>query len=190
MKAMPEVGVHERKISFALLARGALAMFFALSMLATPTHLTITTIGYLFAGYAVIDSAISLFGANELRRSRNRSVGWVFATEGLLSAALAFVAFMLPSVILLRVIGGLRALAIGGSDALWSHRTHESVAVEVSGFCSIGLGFLLLVWPGPGTVALPWLIGLPSLVSGALLVTGAFSELTEHGVTPRHAVTR
>ena len=180
MKAMQEVGVHERKIAFALLGRGALALLFALSVLAT-SRLSLTTLGVLFAVYAIADSAISFFGANQLRRAHNRSVGWVFATEGLLSAALAVIAFAAPGVALLRIIGGLRALAIGGADALWAHRTHESVAVELSGFCSIGLGLLLLVWPGPGVVALPWLIGLPSLVSGGLLVTGAFSELTDQG---------
>jgi hypothetical protein len=180
MKRMPEVGVHERKIAFTLLARGALALLFALAVLAT-VHLSLTALGVLFAVYAVADSAISFFGANHLRRAHNRSVGWVFATEGLLSAALAVVAFVAPGVALLRIIGGLRALAIGGADAMWSHRTHESVAVELSGLCSIGLGILLLVWPGPGVLALPWLIGLPSLVSGALLVTGAFSELTDEG---------
>jgi uncharacterized membrane protein HdeD (DUF308 family) len=174
---MPEVGVHERKVSFSLLARGALAMFFALGAIATH-RLTIGQLAVLFAIYALADSGLSFFEAYQLGRADNRKVGWLFAIEGLLSAALAVIAFAAPGTILLRIIGGLRALSIGFSDANWAHRTRASLAVEVSGFASILLGVLLLVWPGPGTLALPWLIGLPSLVSGALMVAGAFGELT------------
>lgn len=185
MEGMQEVGVHAKRVSLELLGRGVLAMLFALGALAAP-RMTIRELALLFAIYAVADGALSFFGAAQLRRRNNRKVGGIFAAEGVLSVALAIVAFVVPGVLLLRILGGARAIVVGASDALWAHRAHGRIAVEVSGWASIILGVLAVVWPGPGTVALPWLIALPPLASGALLITGAFGDL-EAAESPRSA---
>ena len=56
------------------------------------------------------------------------------------------------------------------------------LACRSGGIVSILLGLLVLAWPGPGVVALPWLLGLGAMVTGGLLVVGAMTFLGQSSV--------
>lgn len=175
MEESESLAEHETKLRFVLVARGLVALLFALLALASP-WMPVQRLAILFALYALIDSALTFFAATRVRRPRTRGHGGLLVLEGVLSAGVAILALVFPVAHPLRILGGLRGVVIGASDLLWSRHMRTATLVEVAGVAGMGFGALLLAWPGPGVVALPWLLGLSTLVSGALLFAGAMSE--------------
>ena len=173
----------ESKLWYGVLGRGGVALLFALLAIAsTRPWLTVERVAQIFAAYAILDSVLSAFVAVRGHAGRGGVRGWLPALEAVLSAGLGVVALVLPSILALRIVGGLRALVVGTSDVLWAGRGERDDLIEMSGIVAIVLGVVLLAWPGPGTVALPWLLGLAALVSGALLFAGALSKLRARAV--------
>jgi uncharacterized membrane protein HdeD (DUF308 family) len=168
----------ESKVWYGVLGRGVVALLFAMFAIANPhPWMSAGRLAKLFAGYAIIDSALSAFVAVRTHATHEAQKSGLVALEAALSAALGIVALAVPSVLALRVIGGLRAVVVGASDVLWARRGNVDDLVEMGGIVAIVLGGILLAWPGPATVALPWLLGLAALVSGGLLFAGALSKL-------------
>jgi uncharacterized membrane protein HdeD (DUF308 family) len=174
----------ESKLWYGVLGRGAVALLFALLAIgSTRPWLSVRPLAWLFAAYAIIDSGLSVFIAVRGHRKHAVHRDWPIVVEALLSAGLGVVALLLPSVLALRIIGGLRALVVGTSDVVWgAGKEHGDDLIEMAGIVAFLLGVLLLAWPGPATVALPWLLGLASMLSGALLFAGALSKLRARAV--------
>lgn len=174
----------ESKLWYGVLGRGAVALLFALLAIgSTRPWLTVGHLAQLFFAYAIIDSLLSGFVAVRGHWKHGVQRDWPIAIEALLSAGLGIVALVVPSVLALRIIGGLRALVVGISDVGWgAGRRQGDDLIEMAGIVAFLLGVLLLAWPGPATVALPWLLGLPSMLSGALLFAGALSKLRARAV--------
>jgi uncharacterized membrane protein HdeD (DUF308 family) len=169
---------RETKLWFATVGRGVAALLFAMLAIGSPSPwMPIRRLAILFAVYAVADSGLTFFAAGRARRTHVVKTGRLLALEGGLSALVAIVAFAFPALTPLRILGGLRGMVIGTSDVLWSRRGNASDLIELAGVVAFVFGLLLLAWPGPGSIALPWLLGISTLVSGALLFAGALSQL-------------
>jgi hypothetical protein len=176
----------ERKFWFVILARGAVSLLFALLAIAHPWG-PIARVAKLFSAFALVDGLLALSGATIFERTHQRAAAHGFGRslgrsrlltlEGVVGLGSALAAVALPGVTALRIVGAFRGLCVGAGEMTWSHRERSSDLIEVGGSASIGLSVVLLAWPGPGQVALSFLLGLVSLVSGALFVAGSFSEL-------------
>jgi len=82
-----------------------------------------------------------------------------------------------------RTVGLFLAYLLADCALGVSNRHDISALVMLGGIAAVGLGVLLVGWPGPGTVALPWLLGLQAMVSGSLFLAGALSELRRVATT-------
>ena len=75
---------------------------------------------------------------------------------------------------LLLIIVGIWAL-FQGVTLFWAGRQTDandperSLAMTIGGVAAIA-GVILVIWPGTGSVAISWVIGIAALVVGALLI--------------------
>ncbi len=179
----PSIRTHETRLWSTAAGRGFLGVTAGLLFLSNP-WLSLRGTANLFMAYALADGALSLYQATCAKRvARPRTMLLVAA---LFDAAAAIAVLVMPAVLPLRIAGGLRAVATGSCDALWTRRQRLSEMLTLAGVAAVLVGGLILAWPGPGTVALPWLLGLQTMISGALLVAGGVSEM-QHGPS-RHGV--
>jgi uncharacterized membrane protein HdeD (DUF308 family) len=166
----------ERDLWLGTLGRGALALLFALLAIANP-WMRIRNLAHLYGAYALVDATLAFFLMDHARRRHARDREWSLGVEGIAGVVVALGSFVFPAVTPIRILGGLRGLVVGTSEVVWSRRDSASELVELGGVLACMLGALLLAWPGPATLALPWLLGLLALVSGALLFAGALTHL-------------
>lgn len=172
--------VYEKKLWVALLARGVIACLFGIAALSYP-YMPATRLATIFGFYVLVDGALALFSATRSRAVPERR-WWSLAIEGLIDVLAAVSAFVFPATLPLRLASGLRGVLGGFSDALWSLHQDASdrrFLIGFGGISTVAFGILILAWPGPGPVALPYLIGLGAMVSGACFTGGALLELGE-----------
>lgn len=176
----PILPLRETRLWFTLLGRGFVGLLVGMLLLTNPWA-SLGTIAMLFVAYVVADGALSLYAGRRMKRLNAGSRP--FMLLGLVDVAAAVLAIALPSALPLRLIGGVRAVVGGACDVRWPRGKNRSELLTLAGVAAIGFGVLLLGWPGPGTTALPWLLGLEAMVSGSLLVGGALSEIRRVGET-------
>jgi succinate dehydrogenase/fumarate reductase cytochrome b subunit len=170
----PSLQVRETRLWYAGAGRGVIAAIFGM-LLMSSTYRSIGAIAGIFAAYLIVDGVLSLYIAWRAKQVGWRS--WAALFVGVIDVAAAVVALVIPTMLVLRLVGGLRAIISGSGDAFSPHHQHQSELLSLGGVVAVILGILILVWPGPTTVALPWLLGLEAMVSGALFVAGAASEI-------------
>lgn len=161
-----------------LLLRGLAAVLFGVLALSWPL-LTLVTLTFLWAAYALIDGAIALWEAFAGRDVRLTSRIWL-ALVGLCGLAAGVATFAWP---------GMTALVLLTFIAVWSIVTgvfeiwgaiqlRKEIRGEwlliLSGVLSIAFGVILLVWPGAGALAVVWLIGWYAVLIGGLHIGLAF----------------
>lgn len=155
-----------------LVLRGVLAVVFGLLALVWPA-ITFQVLVILFGVYALFDGIFSLFSALRQRRRR----GWGFlllkAIAGVGVAILAFIWPRITGFALLYLIAGW-ALVTGILQIIVAFAFREALHGEwilgLGGVLSVILGILLILFPGSGTVAVAWLIGLYAILFGLLLI--------------------
>jgi uncharacterized membrane protein HdeD (DUF308 family) len=176
----PILQVREVRLWFLLMARGAAACVFGLVLMSN-VRAPLRGVANVFLAYLIADCALSFFAARRAARAgkRRRELALISIADGLSAVAAA----VFPAALPLRIIGGIRGVITGGLHARWSHRMEVSDLLTLGGVAAVGLGVLLLGWPGPGVTALTWLLGLEATVSGALSVAGSLSEIRRVGET-------
>jgi uncharacterized membrane protein HdeD (DUF308 family) len=154
--------------------RGLVGLTAAALLLANP-EASAGVIAAIVVAYFVGDGGLSLYA----RRRATRSIGpsWAPVLIAAIDAAAAALALAFPAMRALRFIGGIRAIASGSGDALWLRGRHLSELLTLRGIVAAFFGVVILAWPGPGTLALPWLLGIEAMISGGLLLCGGASEL-------------
>jgi len=130
-----------------------------------------------------VDGVFAIVAA--VRAEERDTRWWLLLAEGVLGVLAGIVAFVWP---------GLTALALLYLVAAWSIITgilqivgairlrreiEGEWALILGGVLSVIFGVLLAVLPGPGILALLWLIGAYALVSGVLLIILAFRVRNE-----------
>lgn len=153
--------------------RGVLGILFALLAIGWP-GLTLLSLVALFAAYAILAGIASLSGA-----FRHRAAGqmhWDAVILGIVSIGSGLVAAYHPAAttLLLVLIMGANALVAGVLDILAAVRLRQSIAGEwllaLAGIASVVFGAFVFARPGPGALALVWLVSLYAFVTGALLL--------------------
>ncbi len=153
--------------------RGVAAIAFGILALVAPA-MSLFALVIVWGVYALVDGVFNLgLGAKAGRAGRRW--GW-FIFEGLISIAAGVLTFAYPGItalVLLMVIAGWAVLTgileIAAAIELRRVMTGEWL-LALSGVLSIVLGVLLFAAPGPGALALVWLIGSYAILFGGLLI--------------------
>jgi uncharacterized membrane protein HdeD (DUF308 family) len=168
------VQLREQRLWRAIVGRGAVGALVGLLLTSTQWR-SPRAVGVVFAAYLVVDGILSLYAASHAKASGRPSSAALLVA--VVDAAAAVVALAMPAILPLRLAGGVRAIVTGACDALRPPHRDASELLTLAGVAAVGLGVVIFAWPGPATVALPWLLGVEAMVSGALFVAGATSEL-------------
>jgi uncharacterized membrane protein HdeD (DUF308 family) len=178
-----------------LVLRGVVALIFGLLALAWPGITLLFLVG-LFAAYALLSGGFALVGAIRTRQSDRH--WWVVLLLGIVSLAAGVLAVILPALTALALVllMGANAVVNGVLEIILAVRLRRQMRGEwllgLAGVVSIVFGVLVLLFPGPGALALVWLIAVWALVIGILLIAAGFSLRKRTGErpfegTPRHA---
>ena len=177
----------------AIILRGIAGILFGILTLVAP-GLSLASLVLLFGAFAFADGIFAIVTAV---RHRHAGSWWMVLLQGVAGIAAGAATLVWPGItalVLLYVIAGW-ALVTGLFEVVAAVRlrevlTHEWLLV-LSGLASIGLGILLIVFPGPGALAVVLWIGAYALVSGALLCALALRlrswDRTHHPPHAAHA---
>lgn len=180
-----------------VMLRGVAGMLFGVATFVAP-GLSLAALVLLFGAFAFADGILAIVTAVRHRNDATAS-WWMLLVQGIAGIAAGAATLLWPGItalVLLFVIAGW-ALVTGLFEVIAAIRLRKVLAHEwllaLSGLSSIGLGILLLFFPGPGALALVLWIGAYALVSGALLFALGLrlrswgrSHHTPHA-TPAHA---
>lgn len=175
------VNPQEVRLWFALAGRGCVGVVIGMILMSDPWAPHGRIVGLFFA-YLLADCVLGVYGLKRALPSTIRRGPLVLISA--VDAVAAALVVVFPASLPVRLIGGIRGIVTGVSDVRWSNRPEISALVTLGGIAAVALGVLLAGWPGPGTVALPWLLGLQTMVSGSLFLAGALSELRRVDTTP------
>jgi uncharacterized membrane protein HdeD (DUF308 family) len=153
--------------------RGLAAIIFGLLAFLWP-GITLTVLVFLFGAYALVDGVFAI--AAGVRASKDNKRWWLLLIEGILSVLAGVLAFVVPGItalILLGLIAGWALLTgvieIVAAIQMRKHITGEWLLV-LSGILSVLFGIMLLLNPGAGALAVVWIIGAYAIVFGVLLL--------------------
>lgn len=159
------------------LLRGLAAIVFGVLALLWP-GLSLVVLVLLYGAYALVDGAFALI-AGVFGRSSVAPRWWLIIV-GLLGIGAGVVTFMWPGItalVLLFVIAAW-AIAIGIFEIIGAIQLRKEIRNEwwliLNGLLSVAIGIALFLMPGPGALAVIWLIGFYAILFGILMVGFAF----------------
>src|ERR1043165_5474058 len=157
--------------------RGLAAVLFGVLAFAWP-GITLLTLVYLFSAYALVNGVLALVVSFNTPKGHHRSGSLML--EGLISIAAGVIAFLVPGITALAMVLVIAwwAIVTGVLEIVAAVRLRKVITNEwlliLSGIASLFIGFIILVKPGAGALALIWWIGAFALVFGVLLISLAF----------------
>jgi uncharacterized membrane protein HdeD (DUF308 family) len=160
-----------------LALRGLAAVIFGLLAFFWP-GITLTALVFLFGAYALVDGAFAIVAG--LRAPREYKRWWLLLIEGILSVIAGVIAFVVPSITALVLLGLIAGWAIitGAMEIAAAIQMRKYISGEwllaLSGIASVLFGVALLINPLVGALAVVWLIGAYAIVFGLLLLVLAF----------------
>jgi len=150
--------------------RGVAAILFGLLALLTP-GLGLVFILTFLAAWMLVDGIGSIYQAvrgGAPQGERSRTWLWIDGIIALLAVAALFLAPMVSALALVLVTGVW--FIIGGFARLMLAFRLSSVLLGLLGAVSILVGAWLIARPGPGLLAVIWLIGLEAIAMGVLMI--------------------
>lgn len=160
-----------------LAIRGVAAILFGIAAFLWP-EITLAALVLLFGAYALVDGVFAVIAGITARREQER--WWMMVLQGLAGIVLGVLTVVWPDITALVLLYFIAAWSIvtGAFEIAAAIRLRQEIEGEwlliLAGFASILFGILLMVLPGPGALALVWLIGTYALISGVLLLVLAF----------------
>jgi uncharacterized membrane protein HdeD (DUF308 family) len=156
--------------------RGALAILFGIVAILLPGP-TLAALVLLFAAYMVVDGVLAIVAAVRAAR-RHERWGWLIF-EGIVDLAAAVIAFLFPVATIFAFVLLMGAWAIVSGVVLWAAAFRLTLAhgrwlMAFGGIVSVIWGFLLILWPAIGALALTLWIGAYALIFGVALLVLAF----------------
>jgi len=151
--------------------RGIVAILFGVLAFVQP-GITVAALVILFALWALFDGVLALIGS--IAAAEAHEPWWPLVLGGLLGVAAGIAAFKWP---------GITALALLLIIAYWSifrgileiaaavrlrHVIQGEAWLILAGIASVAFGVLLVLYPGPGVLAVVWLIGIYAVIFGIL----------------------
>jgi uncharacterized membrane protein HdeD (DUF308 family) len=162
---------------WAVLLRGIAGVIFGIATFFAP-DISLTAIVLLFGAYALVDGVLSIVAALRNRDATRR--WWVPLLEGIAGVVAGGLTFFWPGITALALLYVIAAWALvtGGLEIAAAIRLRKIITREwlliLGGIASIALGVLLVLFPGPGALALVLWIGAYALIFGALLIALSF----------------
>jgi uncharacterized membrane protein HdeD (DUF308 family) len=181
----------ERLLSFSWLVlalQGACAVLFGVLALVWP-GITLLVLVALFAAYALVSGAAATVAA---LKNRGEQGWWLLLLLGLVSLAAGVLALVYPGLtaLALVLIMGVNAIISGVLEVSMAIRLRREIRGEwllgLAGAVSILFGAFVLIFPGPGALALVWLIAVHAVVIGVLLL--ALAWRARKGERPWHGI--
>jgi uncharacterized membrane protein HdeD (DUF308 family) len=160
-----------------LLLRGIAAIVFGLLIWFQP-GISLAAMVLVFGVYVFIDG---IFGVWTAITSRKQDESWwVLLLWGLLGIGVGVLTFMNPGLTALALLFyiAIWAIATGVLEIVAAVRLRKEITGEfwliLAGLASVVFGVLIIWHPGPGALAVLWLIAAYAIVFGILLVILAF----------------
>jgi uncharacterized membrane protein HdeD (DUF308 family) len=153
-----------------LAGHGMAAVLFGLATLLWP-HVTLWALVLLWGAFAFVDGVIALTAAIGDPVLIHR--GWV-AVWGVTGIGAGLVTLVWPSItaLALLVVIAIWSLVVGGSQIAFAvdarHQVSGAWAVGLGGALLMMLGFVLLVTPADGALAITWAIGWLAFLFGTV----------------------
>ena len=160
--------------SWMLIWRGAFAILFGVLAIAWP-GLTLILLLAMFAAYTLV-GGFSSVAAAFVRRHSDRQ-WWLLLLLGSVSVGAGVYTLVYPALtaLVLVLIMGVNAVLTGALDIALAIRLRRVLRTRwplvLSGIVSLLFGALVLAAPGPGAMAMVWLISLHALLTGVLLLS-------------------
>jgi uncharacterized membrane protein HdeD (DUF308 family) len=157
--------------------RGLFAVLFGIFAFIWP-GITLAVLVLMWGAYALADGVMALIAAYTMHEE-GKPIGSLIVV-GILGIAAGVVTFLWPgmtALVLLLFIASWAVLMgifeIAAAIRLRKHIENEWL-LALSGIVSIVFGVLMFLQPGPGALAVVWLIGSFSLLFGILLIVLGF----------------
>jgi uncharacterized membrane protein HdeD (DUF308 family) len=159
---------------WALALRGVFAVLFGLLTFLIP-GITLLTLVLLFGAYAILDGIFDIVSAV---RAPGRH--WPLVLEGVVGIIIGILTFLWPGIttMVLLYLTAFWAIFTGVLEIVAGIRLREVIANEwlliLMGVLSVLFGFLILIFPGAGALAIVIWIGAYALLFGIMLIALAF----------------
>jgi uncharacterized membrane protein HdeD (DUF308 family) len=156
-----------------VMLRGLAGIAFGLVTFFAP-GISLAALVLVFGAYAFADGVLAIISA--IRRERPGQRWWLLLLEGIAGIAAGVVTLLWPGITALVLLYLIAAWATvtGVLEIAVAIRLRKAIKGEwllvLSGVLSVVLGVLLVLWPGPGALALVIWIGAYAFVFGALLL--------------------
>ena len=161
---------------WAVALRGLAGILFGVITFVSP-GISLAALVLLFGAYSFADGVLSIVSAV---RRRGADRWWLLLLQGIVGIGAGVVTWLWPGItaIALLVVIAAWALVGGVLQVAAAIRLRKVITGEwllaLSGVLSIALGVLLVVFPGPGALALVIWIGAYAFVFGILLLVLGF----------------
>lgn len=161
---------------WALALRGVAGILFGIITFLWP-GISLAALVFLFGAYAFADGVLSIVSAVR-RRAGDR--WWLLLLQGIVGIGAGVVTLFWPGITALALLAVIAAWAlIGGAlQVAAAIRLRKVITGEwllaLGGILSIALGVLLLIFPGPGALALVLWTGAYAFVFGIVLLVLGF----------------
>lgn len=174
---------------WSLVIRGILGIVIGLITFLWP-GITLMALVFLFAGYALVDGAVSLAGAVHAAQAHERWAALLI--EGLLGIVAAVITVLWPAITALGLVLVIAAWAIltGVAEVVAAVRLRRHISGEwllaLAGFASIVFGVLVAAVPLAGALVIAIWFGVYALVFGIMLLVLGFRLRTWERAIPGH----
>ena len=161
---------------WAVALRGLAGIFFGIITFVWP-GISLAALVLLFGAYAFADGVLSIVSAV---RRRGADRWWLLLLHGIVGIGAGVVTLLWPGITALALLAVIAAWALvgGALQIAAAIRLRKVISGEwllaLGGVLSIALGVLLIVFPGPGALALVIWIGAYAFVFGILLLVLGF----------------
>jgi uncharacterized membrane protein HdeD (DUF308 family) len=158
-----------------LALRGALAILFGALVVVWPALAWVVVVAS-FGAFALLDGVFAIVAAFAGGQGR----WWALLLEGVLGISAGVLTILWPGITQLALLFFIAywAIATGVFEIVAAIRLRKVIegewALALSGFLSVLFGVALVILPGPGALAVAWLIAGYSLAFGVLMLVLAF----------------
>jgi uncharacterized membrane protein HdeD (DUF308 family) len=161
---------------WAVALRGLAGILFGIITFVRP-GISLAALVLLFGAYAFADGVLSIVSAV---RRRGADRWWLLLLHGIVGIGAGIVTWLWPGITALALVAVIAAWALmgGALQVAAAIRLRKVITGEwllaLGGVLSIALGVMLLVFPGPGALALVIWIGAYAFVFGIVLLVLGF----------------
>ncbi len=162
---------------WALVLRGVLNILFGIAAFAWP-GITFAALALFYGAFALVDGCFAIAAA--VAGSPRSIPWWALLVEGILGIGVGVITFFWPGITVLALLLMIAAWAVttGILEIVAAIRLRKEISGEwllaLSGALSVALGIALVAYPGPGIVAVTWMIGAYAITFGVLFIVLGF----------------